>query len=140
MLELFDFLAPPKPVEVEVEKQVEVPAETPRELTKDELNEAIASEEARRDAQMAEIASAFDELKDQEGGNELLEHLSMRVTPEGLMIEIAETDGDPLFRSGSAEPSALMSALMEVVAPIVAHCLWNGTTLALAIQGTVPVS
>ena len=27
-----------------------------------------------------------------------------------------------------------------LVAPIVAHCLWNGTTLALAIQGTVPVS
>ena len=27
-----------------------------------------------------------------------------------------------------------------LTAPVVAHCLWNGTTLALALAGTVPVS
>ncbi len=118
--QLFDFLAPPAPTEVETPSETAEESE-PRELTKDELDAAIAEEGARRDAQMAQIASAFENLKTVDGGNELLEHLSMRVTPEGLMIEVTETDGDPLFKTGSSEPSPLMSALMEVVAPIVAR-------------------
>ena len=53
--------------------------------------------------------------------------------PESLPL------ADRLIREG-AWWDLVDDAIGGLVAPIVAHCLWNGTTLALAIQGTVPVS
>ncbi|MEM1298959.1 MAG: flagellar motor protein MotB [Pseudomonadota bacterium] len=52
------------------------------------------------------------------GGDGLLQHFSMRMTPEGLVIEIADITGEPLFQSGSAQPAAIMDTLMEILVPV----------------------
>lgn len=90
----------------------------PEALTDEELE---AAETEKRDREVRRISRAFAELEEMEDGNALLKHLSMRMTPDGLMIEITETAGDPLFATGSAKPSEMMRELIAVVAPIVAE-------------------
>ncbi|WP_339947017.1 flagellar motor protein MotB [uncultured Albimonas sp.] len=50
-----------------------------------------------------------------EAADALLQHIKTRVTDEGLVIELFDVDGQPLFRAGSAEPTAQMQALLEMV-------------------------
>lgn len=47
---------------------------------------------------------------------ELSEHISLRLTPEGLVIEVTDREGAPLFASGSAEPSAALITLSAHIA------------------------
>ena len=54
-----------------------------------------------------------------EGTGALAQHIETRVTAEGLVIELVDSDGAPLFASGSAEPSPVMLQLLDVVADVV---------------------
>ena len=47
---------------------------------------------------------------------ELSEHLSLRMTSEGLVIEVTDREGAPLFPSGSAEPSPALVTLTAHIA------------------------
>ncbi len=67
----------------------------------------------------AEVEVALEEIKTSAADNGLLDHLTLRITPEGLVIEIADVAGQPLFDRGSAVPSEKMKKLVEMVAPIV---------------------
>lgn len=87
------------------------------ERLSDDALEAAAAEQ--RERQLAAVESAFNSMKEQSQGNLLLDHLSMTLLPEGLVIEIAEVDGRPLFPSGSDDPTETLVALIEVVAPII---------------------
>ncbi len=49
-------------------------------------------------------------------GDSLSRHIQTRMTPEGLVIELVEVDGSPLFEVGSSRPSKTMRRLLEVVA------------------------
>ncbi|MEM9705821.1 MAG: flagellar motor protein MotB [Pseudomonadota bacterium] len=51
-----------------------------------------------------------------EGAGGLAEHIKLRVTNRGLVIELVEVDDQPLFRVGSREPSAVMQQLLQIVA------------------------
>lgn len=51
-------------------------------------------------------------------GDGLLDHFSMRMTPEGLVIEIADLQGEPLFPSGAAAPRPVLKDLMEILVPV----------------------
>ena len=53
-----------------------------------------------------------------EGG--LAEHIHTRMTPDGLVIELVDDDGEPLFNLGSSNPSQLLHDLLEVVGPVLA--------------------
>ncbi len=46
----------------------------------------------------------------------LSRHIQMHVTPEGLVIELVDTDGSPLFERGSTGASPTMKLLLKVVA------------------------
>ncbi len=50
----------------------------------------------------------------------LAEHIHTRMTPDGLVIELVDADGDPLFNLGSSNPSQLLHDLLEVVGPVLA--------------------
>ena len=52
------------------------------------------------------------------GQADLSQHFNLRVTPEGLVIEIADANGEPLFGSGAADASPIMKTLIEVITPI----------------------
>ena len=46
---------------------------------------------------------------------DLMRHLWMEITNAGLTIEIVDAEGDPLFGTGSAEPSDRMVVLLQLV-------------------------
>ena len=82
-------------------------------------------EETGQKSVQAAIEDALNAIKQAGDDSELLNHLSLKITPEGLMIEIAERDGAPLFDAGSAQPSDKMRQLMAVIAPIVSELANN---------------
>ena len=74
----------------------------------DGLLDAIKVMEAVESDLMEKIAGA-----EQTG---LARHIQMKVTPEGLVIELIDVDGSPLFDVGSTNPSPTMRLLLKVVA------------------------
>ncbi|NNE41824.1 MAG: OmpA family protein [Marinicaulis sp.] len=67
-------------------------------------------------------AAALDQLNDQllnrlneERTKGLAQHIQTRVTPEGLVIELVDIDGSPLFELGSTRASATMNLILGVV-------------------------
>ncbi|MFQ5562713.1 MAG: flagellar motor protein MotB [Parvularculaceae bacterium] len=94
-------------------------------------NGAGGSEAFSRESQKADAADGSDdeEEKTLEGvkkdllkraledeGDSLARHIQTRMTPEGLVIELVEVDGSPLFELGSSQPSKTMRRLLEIVA------------------------
>jgi len=72
-----------------------------------------------QEAQQAALEAVEEDLLNQIGGEEnqsLARHIQMRVTPEGLVIELVDTDSNPLFDVGSTNASATMKLLLDVVA------------------------
>lgn len=61
------------------------------------------------------VAEALEQAMTGEAA-ELSEHLSLRLTPEGLVIEVTDREGAPLFASGSAKPSPALIALSGYIA------------------------
>lgn len=47
---------------------------------------------------------------------ELSDHISVRMSPEGLVIELTDRDSRPLFASGRADPSPILLKLTAAVA------------------------
>ena len=47
--------------------------------------------------------------------NELLRHIRVRITDEGLVIDLFDADGRPLFELGSARPTPRMETLLAMV-------------------------
>ncbi|MFK7945798.1 MAG: flagellar motor protein MotB [Paracoccaceae bacterium] len=64
------------------------------------------------------VAAGLQEGLQAMGGDGLLEHFSFRMTPEGLVIEIADITGKPLFRSGSAQPASILTTLTDILVPV----------------------
>ena len=66
-----------------------------------------------------ESLSSFEEqlLNQVEGGDagELSQHIQMHVTPEGIVIELVDVDGSPLFNAGSTNSSPTMDLLLQAV-------------------------
>ncbi len=60
------------------------------------------------------VALLQEAINDSEAA--LADHLRVKMSPEGLVIEIVESDGVPLFSVGNAQPSAMLRQLLEIVA------------------------
>lgn len=67
--------------------------------------------DADRAARLEALQQAITEEK-----NTISDHLLVKMTPEGLMLELVEADGEPLFSVGNAEPSLLLQQLVTLVA------------------------
>ncbi|WP_208350508.1 flagellar motor protein MotB [Pseudaestuariivita rosea] len=50
--------------------------------------------------------------------NELMKHITTRVTDEGLVVEIFATPDDPIFDATSGEPTRLTVALVDMIADV----------------------
>ena len=46
----------------------------------------------------------------------LSEHVAIKLSPEGIIVELVDSEDTPLFTLGRSEPTALMLTLLEVVA------------------------
>ena len=92
------------------------------------------------DAEKAEEDSKFRAIEEQlqgRGGEsmvsiEMARHIVTRVTDEGLIVELFETDGVSLFEPNSAEPTPLFRDLVRMVARVSASVTNN-----LAISGHI---
>jgi len=75
--------------------------------------------EAEERAEESELKSVSQDLLKramEAQGDILARHIQTRLTPDGLVIELVEVDGSPLFELGSSRPSPTMVKLLQVVA------------------------
>ncbi len=68
-------------------------------------------------------AKSFENLADLaktmgEESREVSKHIQIKMSPEGLVIELIDGDNEPLFSVGQSEPSPLMRDLIEIIAKV----------------------
>ena len=78
--------------------------------------EDLSAEEKEEEGALAAVGEDLLERALADEGDLLARHIQTRMTPDGLVIELVETDGSPLFEVGSARPSQTMVTLLEIVA------------------------
>ncbi|MFN3961105.1 MAG: flagellar motor protein MotB [Parvularculaceae bacterium] len=72
------------------------------------------------DAALEAVEEGINDIESELRQTELADHISTRMTPDGLIVELADKDASPLFEIGSAQPSPLLLKLLEVIAPVLA--------------------
>ncbi len=91
--------------------------------------EALAAElaeQARLEAVGRQITAAMNEAED----GTLVRHFFLRITAEGLVIEIIDAADQPLFASASAMPAPILPVLIDVLVPVLGE-----TTNDIAVVG-----
>lgn len=78
-------------------------------------DDEAAEELARQNELFEELQKELFEQINDKNISGLAKHIQTRVTPEGLVIELVDTDGSPLFELGSAKSSPTMDLLLRVV-------------------------
>ena len=79
-----------------------------------DLAERTPTDAAEEENLYRKLQEALDEGSDPT----TREHFRLRVTPEGLVIEIVDLTNQPLFEAGSAQPGQLLDLLLGVLAPL----------------------
>ena len=71
-----------------------------------------------QEAEEKQIADELQSLKESlsEESRQLSEHLMIKMSPEGIVLEITDSESTPLFPLGRSEPSETMMQLIDVVA------------------------
>ena len=71
-----------------------------------------------KQAEEKQIANELQGLKEtlSEQSRQLSEHLMIKMSPEGIVLEITDSESTPLFPLGRSEPSDTMVQLIDVVA------------------------
>ena len=89
--------------------------ETKSQADQEDAAEASAIE---KQAEERQIAGELQSLKETLGEEsvQLSEHLMIKMSPEGIVLEITDSESAPLFPLGSSSPSDTMVQLIEVVA------------------------
>jgi chemotaxis protein MotB len=89
------------------ERSVESPA------TAKEAEEKTAAEVAQEKA----IAENLQSLKESLGekSHQLSEHLLIKMSPEGIVLELVDSESTPLFPVGRSQPSDLLVELLDTV-------------------------
>ncbi|PQA86436.1 flagellar motor protein MotB [Hyphococcus luteus] len=80
----------------------------------------IAEEAGGGPADLADVQNRIDAETVGALEDKLAEHIHTRMTPDGLVIELVDADGEPLYNLGSSTPSQLLHDLIEVVGPVLA--------------------
>ncbi|SDZ78646.1 flagellar motor protein MotB [Rubrimonas cliftonensis] len=93
------------------------PSEKPAET--DGVEQRDAAEGAAGEKAFSDIESAFESLSgESDVADTMLRHIRTRTTPEGLVIEVFDTEGETLFTAGSSEPTPMLRALLGMVASV----------------------
>jgi chemotaxis protein MotB len=88
------------------ERSMETPATN---KSKEETEAALAKQQV--------IAENLQDLKESLGeeGKALSEHIMVKMSPEGIVIELVDSESTPLFPIGQSKPSDLLIELLDVV-------------------------
>jgi chemotaxis protein MotB len=111
----------------------EIPPDAPPEegaaaMARGESAEQAAerAEQERLEEVGRQIAAAMNAAED----GTLVRHFFLRITAEGLVIEIIDADDQPLFASASAVPAPILPMLIDVLVPVLGQ-----TTNDIAVVG-----
>ena len=74
--------------------------------TKKALSEAMEGLKEGLEKGLADIAAGQD--------GELAEHLNVRLSPEGIILELIDSDNNSLFNVGASSPRPLLRKLLEI--------------------------
>lgn len=76
-----------------------------------------ADRQRKPDMSAEAIAQKFEDLKTslEKDNGRLSEHLAIKLTPEGMVVELIDSDDTPLFPVGMSEPTPTLNALLDVV-------------------------
>ncbi len=88
-------------------------AQAERSFPKDTVpDEGEKTDQAEFD-DIAQLANTFGEEN-----RHISEHLQVKMSPEGLVIELIDSDGEPLFSIGQSKPSPLMLELIAIISKV----------------------
>lgn len=80
-----------------------------------------AEEAGALEPSMAEVQGRLEARSGESlASDDVLRHIVTRVTDEGLIIEIFDLGGAPLFESATAEPTATLRAIADLLATVLA--------------------
>jgi chemotaxis protein MotB len=79
--------------------------------------EAVAVERAEQ-ARLEEVGRQVAQAMSAADDGTLGRHFFLRITDEGLVIEIIDADDQPLFASASAVPAPILQILIDVLVPV----------------------
>ena len=88
-------------------------ADNKRTTAKAAVSEAGKKTDTSDFEDLAAMAKAMGE-----DNREISKHLQVKMSPEGLVIELIDADNEPLFSVGKSEPSPLMRDLIEIIATV----------------------
>ena len=84
-------------------------------------DEAAGEAEGEKSDPLEQVAQVFEGMRgESDVADELLRHIRTRVTDEGLVIELFDTEERPLFGRGRAEPTPTMVALLSMIGEVAA--------------------
>ncbi|MEO1137044.1 MAG: flagellar motor protein MotB [Pseudomonadota bacterium] len=86
----------------------------------DEVGNGVDDEEGAAANSLENIQDQIDASTIESSTGGLAQHIHTRMTPDGLVIELIDVDGEPLFNLGSSDASQLLRDLFEVVGPVLA--------------------
>lgn len=87
---------------------------TDSEIEGDE--DTAAAMEAKAFAEVQELLTAFS--GESMAADEAMRHIVTRVTDEGLIIELYDIEGEALFESRSAEPTEVLTLLVDMLSEV----------------------
>ncbi len=93
---------------ISITSEVDADAQKGKSGTQDEA-------EADADALLQQEIETLQKALQVEG-DDMSEHLQVRITPEGIVLEIVDSDGGVLFLVGDAKPSQLLTTILGYVA------------------------
>ena len=97
------------------ERSVESPASNASfEEAKQDGQSGAGTTDAEKQAIAANLQSLKESLSEQ--SRQLSEHLLIKMSPEGIVLELVDSETTPLFPVGRSEPSDLLIELLGVVA------------------------
>ncbi|MFT6775848.1 MAG: chemotaxis protein MotB, partial [Paracoccaceae bacterium] len=99
------------------------PTESEQARGESGMSEGAASGEADSETvdPLSQIADVFKGMRgESDVADELLRHIRTRVTDEGLIIELFDTEDRPLFGRGKADPTPTMTALLTMIGQVAA--------------------
>lgn len=78
-------------------------------------NNAVGPAESGDVAALGEKAVKQLELVLKDEGSALNDHIQVKMSPEGIVMELVDSEDVPLFQSGQSEPTELLVTLVETV-------------------------
>lgn len=81
---------------------------------------AQANSDAAEDKSLEAVQNEINQESVEALEGDLAKHIQTRMTPDGLVIELVDADGEPLYDVGSSNPSQILYDLLEVIGPVLA--------------------